>query len=370
MGDRATRLTLISLAATAAVTLSAPSLAGTRWVALVVGSNHGSSEQSVLRYAEQDARRLSQTLLDVGVVQRHDLITLESPNVARLQHAIATMQLRVEALRQPAEPVGLLFFYSGHSDEEALLLGRHRIAWVELRSLLESVGADVRVLLVDSCRSGSAIRAKGGKPAPGFALRVDRRDSLHGEVLVTSSATDEAAFESDRLRGSFFTHFVSSALRGAADANRDHKVTLVEAYRYIFDATVRATAMLPGGAQHPGYEYRLAGRDELVLSDLAAAPTTLSLPRASWVSVVDEDGQSVLELFDDPVREVSLAPGRYEVHAIRGGRTWVQPLLVPQGGRAVATWERAVAAAQAEGLKARREHGQRTTGSRPWLLRH
>ena len=71
-------------------------------------------------------------------------------------------------------------------------------------------------------------RVKGGHGAP---LRdSDRRAPFEqGLALLTSSAANEDAQESDALKGSFFTHHFVSALLGAADADGDGKVTLEEA---------------------------------------------------------------------------------------------------------------------------------------------
>src|SRR4051812_37133854 len=85
------------------------------------------------------------------------------------------------------------------------------------RSLVRGSAATFRILAVDSCRSGALTRVKGGRPP--FDIRIDEHLSEQGLVLLTSSAADEDAQESDALRGSFFMHHFVSALLGAADAD-------------------------------------------------------------------------------------------------------------------------------------------------------
>lgn len=74
------------------------------------------------------------------------------------------------------------------------------------------------------------------------------------------SSADEAAQESDRIGGSFFTHALVSGMRGAADASGDGKITLTEAYRFAFEETLQRTAQTQFGSQHPAYEIRSAAR--------------------------------------------------------------------------------------------------------------
>ena len=78
--------------------------------------------------------------------------------------------------------------------------------------------------------------------------------------------------------GSYFTHNLISGMRGAADSSGDKLVTLAEAYKYAYDRTVVSTAMLPVGAQHPNYDFRLSGQGELVLSSLLKPSSVLVLP--------------------------------------------------------------------------------------------
>ena len=62
-----------------------------------------------------------------------------------------------------------------------------------------------------------------------------------GQVLITASSASEDAQESDAIQGSFFTHFLTSGLRGAADRDNDGKVTLGEAYEFAYAHTVSNT---------------------------------------------------------------------------------------------------------------------------------
>jgi hypothetical protein len=57
--------------------------------------------------------------------------------------------------------------------------------------------------------------------APELSLPLDKHVGAAGTAILSSSTADETSQESDRLRGSFFSHHLVNALRGAADRDGD-----------------------------------------------------------------------------------------------------------------------------------------------------
>jgi hypothetical protein len=55
----------------------------------------------------------------------------------------------------------LIFYYSGHSDEDGILLSDDKIPFVDLKKAVESIPADVRIAILDSCYSGAFTHAQG-----------------------------------------------------------------------------------------------------------------------------------------------------------------------------------------------------------------
>ena len=127
--------------------------------------------------------------------------------------------------------------------------------------------SEVRLGILDACQSGEITRTKGMVIGVPFAEVTEVRQA-EGEAWLTAASADEAAQESDKIRGSFFTHYLLSALRGAADQG-DGVVTLGEAYAYAYDRTVSRTGATTGGTQHPTYDYRITGRGDLPLTDVS-----------------------------------------------------------------------------------------------------
>jgi hypothetical protein len=234
----------------------------------------------------------------------------------------------------------LLFFFSGHSDGEAIEMGGEKLAYARLKALLLGTGADVRVTIIDACRSGAGIREKGGKPTEAFAIRMTDTLQATGEAFITSSAANEAALESSEVMGSFFTHNLISGLRGAADSSGDKLVTLGEAYRYAYDRTVAATAMLAVGAQHPNYDFKLSGQGELVLSTLLRPSALLVLPEADRSLVTDlARDQVVVEVPAGQAREVALPAGQYGLRVFKGAQGFGGRVTLVDGMRKVVSFD-------------------------------
>ncbi|HEY0714029.1 MAG TPA: caspase family protein, partial [Polyangia bacterium] len=165
---------------------------------------------------------------DLGGFDR--VIALHNPTLTDLRQAFETAEAWT-ANRQNAE---LLFYYSGHADPLGLLLGGSRFLFQELRARVERSTAAVRVALLDACHSGEATRSNGGRPAPAFSLDALASRDLRGAAIIAASTASEFAQESSLIEGSYFTHHLLSALRGAADQDRNGAVTLAEAYRYTY----------------------------------------------------------------------------------------------------------------------------------------
>ncbi len=286
--------------------------------AVVVGNNEGAIGDAALYFAEQDARKMQGVLTELGGVSLLNTRSLYGKGRAELLRSMAELQGPIAGSRQNGNQTVLYFFYSGHADETALHLGRTSVTWAELTALLDKSGADVRVAFVDACQSGSMTRRKGGTRAPTFAFDLEERLDARGSVIVTSSGGDEASQESDEIGGSYFTHFLASGLSGGADDDGDSRVTLSEAYRYVYHETVYRTSATRSGTQHPTQDWDLNANGEVVVTELGRSGTgTLHLPGSNpgTFAVFDVDrrmfvSQVEVTVFD---RRIALRPGRYLV---------------------------------------------------------
>jgi hypothetical protein len=157
---------------------------------------------------------------------------------------------------------------------------------------------------------------KGGTKAPSF-LR-DSSNQVEGFAFLSSSSADEDAQESDRIGASFFTYYFVAGLRGAADRNRDGKITLSEAYQFAYEQTLGRTQNTVHGPQHPAYDMHLSGTGDVVITDLRSTESSLVLPSAlrGHITIMDKSGRVAVELTKDAGEPLYLAlPNEtYSVH--------------------------------------------------------
>jgi opacity protein-like surface antigen len=305
--------------------------------ALVVGANSGGADRPQLQYAISDAERFARVMVDIGGVLPANEIILRQPKLKELVEALDTLTRRVTEAKGAAGGgrTEVLLYYSGHADEKGLLLGDDRYSYRTLRDRLDLIPADVRIAVLDACSSGAFTRVKGGKARPPFL--VDESADMRGHAFLTSSSETEAAQESDRIHASYFTHYLVSGFRGAADTSGDGKVTLNEAYQFAFNETLGRTVDTKGGAQHPSYDINMSGTGDVVMTDVRQTTATLVLGEEleGRFFVRTAAQELVVELYKPRGRKVELAiePGEYEVRVERDKGSFVTKTAVADGSR-------------------------------------
>jgi hypothetical protein len=316
-----TASTSTSSLAAAADHADLPDLVEARRVAIVVAQHNGGPGRAILRHAGSDAKAFRDVLIDVGGVKDDDVTLLVDTDRHAFESALADLAAGDDA--RAGGRLEVVVYYSGHSDEEGLLFGTERLPWDAFRADVDAVAADVKVVVLDSCASGAAVRKKGGKRRP--PLMVNAKTAPKGYAYLTSSSADEASQESDRLGGSYFTYALVSGLRGAADVSGDGRVTLDEAYRFAFHETLARTQTTVGGAQHANFDIQLSGAGELVLTDLRDPSGRLVLADDVYGRVFVRTTPErrlmaeVTKLKGFPL-PLALPPGGYDVVVVEGVR--------------------------------------------------
>jgi hypothetical protein len=273
-------------------------------------------------------------------------VVLENP----APEAVLGALVQLVAAAAPDET--LFFYYSGHGNGQELHLGGRALPLDRLERAIDGASTRLRIVVIDACRT--AMRQKGVVPAPELIVRADAAASSagaiaadhEGRVTVLAASAGEPAQESDQLRGGVFTHYLVSGLRGAADADRDLRVTLAEAYEFAYRHTLARAAAATGIPQRPELVVDLRGHGPLVLTTLAADSARLVLPPgdAAHYLVFEKDETALLaEAWGSPEAPTTLAvaPGAFVVHrrdtaARRGGRAaaFAAEITVAAGQRA------------------------------------
>jgi hypothetical protein len=305
--------------------------------ALSVGSNRGHDTAGTLRYAERDAERFAEILTDLGGFLPSNVRVLKSPTLKEMLGGLDNLNRQIEAARKKGGPKALaVVYFSGHADGVHLELGKEQLAFSTLKSKLEQLSADVKILFVDSCQSGGLTAYKGGRPGPAFDIVFSDTIDANGTAILTSSAAGEKSQESSRLEGSFFTHYLISGLLGTADFDQDRRVTLNEIYQYSYNKTVAETSETMGGIQHPTYDYRMTGRGKVVLTDLTLGVSQLEFGpdmSGTYLILKEETNEIVAEVNKqrNTKRTVAVPSDTYCVATRREGKVYSKTVKVEQG---------------------------------------
>ena len=292
----------------------------TRRFGIFIGSNNGGRDRVMLRYAVSDARSVSAIFAGMGGIVPEDNMVLIEPTVEQINRCLDNFQNLSVRSKQESQRTELIFYYSGHSDEDGILLNRERYSYRELRERINTVEADITIVILDSCSSGAITRAKGGVKTQPFLF--DSSVSAEGYAFLTSSSADEASQESDLIESSYFTHSLLAGLRGAADSVGDGRVTLNELYRYAYTETMARTETSLYGTQHPSYDIQLSGSGDVVLTDIKeiSAGLVISENITGRISIRDGSDFLVAELTKVTAKPLALGlePGLYRITLQRG----------------------------------------------------
>ena len=302
---------------------------------LVVGANAGGGDRAKLQYAISDAERFARVMVELGGVLPANEVVLKQPRLKDVLDALDSLSVRAADARRasPTARTEVIVYYSGHADEQGLLLGVDRLSYRALRDRLDRMPADVRIAVLDACASGAFTQLKGGRARPAFL--VDESAEMRGHAFLTSSAATESAQESDRIRASYFTHYLISGFRGAADTSGDGKITLSEAYQFAFKETLGRTVDTSGGAQHPSYDISLSGSGDVVMTDVRQTTATLVLGEDldGRIFVRNAARELIVEVSKPAGRRVELGvePGAYEVRLDRPPASLTASTRVAEG---------------------------------------
>ena len=282
---------------------------------LFVGANYGGKGRSLLKYALTDAQAMKKVMAELGGMAAQNQIILLEPGRKGVLAAFNRLSERVRRARGAGLNVQAFFYYSGHSDENGLLLGDNRLPYRQLKNQIERWPAHVKVAILDSCSSGVLTRIKGGRKVKPFL--IDRSAAVKGYAVLTASAATEDAQESDRIRASYFTHYLVAGLRGAADNNRNRRVTINEAYDYAYQQTLKISQNSYSGPQHPSFDLNVKGAGSLVLADLHKAAATLILgPKIRGRVFIVAEGHMVAEVDKRARKDLDLAVGSGEFRIV------------------------------------------------------
>ncbi|MCB9550011.1 MAG: caspase family protein [Myxococcales bacterium] len=314
------------------VALAAPALAeeAPHRFALVVGSNTPlpGSGYAPLRYADDDALRVARLLRGLGAHVEllvdadaetaegaaEELATARPPRRAEVLAALDRLAVALAAAPAPRE---VYIYFSGHGSVTGADAWLHLLDAPFHRTdlharVLEALPRERLHVIIDSCHAYFLVNARGRVAARPDAERLDRYPDA-GFLLSTSDRRE--VHEWSGYRGGVFTYQVLGALRGAADVDRDGRVSYLEAHAYIAAANLAVED--PSARIRPFVRAPRVGVPALL--DLRREPRVEVPPEVmGHLRVRDGRGEPVLDAHTPGGGLALLVPGRDATLEVQG----------------------------------------------------
>ena len=206
----------------------------------------------VSQYANESIPVLRMPINDVDTITR--IISQRNSEVVVLKNKEATGDSIRHTMERLFAKAGrrdiVMLFFSGHGytggfcpydfntgGEECCL------SYEDVKKILAKSKAYGKFVMADACHSGGL-----RKPT------TVKKDSLGEErikksqiMLFLSSRGNESSYETPIYDNGYFTKYLAEAFRGAADADKNGRITAWEMYSYVYKKVVEAVQ----GRQHP-----------------------------------------------------------------------------------------------------------------------
>lgn len=245
--------------------------------AIVIGNNRGEAASTKLRYADDDALATHRLLLEAGVTSlllatfdedsrrmANGIKPYAPPRADALERAISSLAESMRAAAARTAATELLFFYSGHGDidggEGFLVLEDRRLTRSMLFAQLSRSPATKNHVFIDACKSYFVVfdRGPGGRrKSYAGALTASIPAQLANTGFVLSTSSDRDSHEWERYQGGILSHELRSALRGAADTNRDRQISYAELGAFL----TRSNEAITNPRFRPDFLLRAPGGD-------------------------------------------------------------------------------------------------------------
>ncbi|MDG4795472.1 caspase family protein [Micromonospora sp. WMMD1082] len=218
--------------------------------ALLVGcGTFTDSSLAQLRSPRRDVEELGRVLQEVGYSQVSAEIDCNARDAQRAVEAFLS-QARVD------DAMNIIYFsshglpdrrgklYFAFSDTEKQYLSATAVAAEWVRDRIYESRSKSTVVLVDCCFSGGFIAGMQARSSAEADVEVLVRGLPEGSgvAVLTASGERETSFEdvdSSVVRPSYFTEAVVVGIgTGAADLNRDSRITVDELYEYVYHHVV------------------------------------------------------------------------------------------------------------------------------------
>ena len=130
------------------------------------------------------------------------------------------------------------------------LLFEKAISAEEMKGYAQSINAQKQVFILDACQSAGALESVAARGAMEEKAIAQMARST-GTFWITASGSNQFATEFEKLGHGVFTYALLEGVKGQADANGDHKLTIRELSTYIENKVPELSEQFKGLSQFP-----------------------------------------------------------------------------------------------------------------------
>jgi len=223
-----------------------------------------------LNYAQADADGVAKVISQQSKSLFQEVVPFSIRNDKAVKANIfaALNQVKAKALEQDM----IVVYYAGHgvmsggADKQFYivphdvtqlygrddLLADKGISANELKDFASDINAQKQVFILDACQSAGALdaledRARGAAEEKAIAQLARST----GTFWITSTGAEQFATEFAKLGHGIFTYALLEGINGAADTNKDQRLTIRELSTYIENKVPELSEQLKGSAQFP-----------------------------------------------------------------------------------------------------------------------
>lgn len=223
-----------------------------------------------LNYAQADADGVSSVITKQSKSLFQEVVPFSIRNDKAIKANIfaALNQIKTKALEQDM----IVVYYAGHgvmsggADKQfyivphdvTQLYGRDDmleakgISASDLKNFASDINAQKQIFILDACQSAGALNALEDQ-ARGAAEEkaIAQLARSTGTFWITSTGAEQFATEFAKLGHGIFTYALLEGIGGAADTNKDQRLTIRELSTYIENKVPELSEQLKGTAQFP-----------------------------------------------------------------------------------------------------------------------
>ncbi|MBX2915405.1 MAG: caspase family protein [Cyclobacteriaceae bacterium] len=222
-----------------------------------------------LNYAQADADGVANVISrqSKSLFQEVVPFSIRNDKAVKANIFAALNQVKAKALEQDM----IVVYYAGHgvmsggADKQfyivphdvTQLYGRDDllidkgISANDLKDFASAINAQKQVFILDACQSAGALDAVDRTRGAAEEKAIAQLARSTGTFWITSTGAEQFATEFAKLGHGIFTYALLEGINGAADANKDQRLTIRELSTYIENKVPELSEQLKGSAQFP-----------------------------------------------------------------------------------------------------------------------